>query len=52
VNLAATIALSGKKVLIIGMDIRNPKVVRVFPSCEVLLIIWQKPSITSYIDTP
>lgn len=25
VNLAATIALSGKKVLLIGMDIRNPK---------------------------
>lgn len=43
VNLAATIALSGKKVLLVGMDLRNPKLTEYLPA--------QAKGITSYLTT-
>lgn len=43
VNLAATIALSGKKVLLVGMDLRNPKLTEYLPV--------QAKGITSYLTT-
>lgn len=44
VNLAGTIALSGKKVLLIGMDIRNPKL-------ETYLNLGDNTGVTNYLSS-
>lgn len=44
VNLAGTIALSGKKVILVGMDIRNPKLGEYLPINPI--------GVTNYLATP
>jgi capsular exopolysaccharide synthesis family protein len=45
INLAKTIAFTGKKVLLLGMDLRNPKLHKYFP-------LPSREGVTDYLITP